>query len=246
MKPYTYLLKFKPDGRVYYGVRYSKDCDPSDLWVSYFSSCQKIWELIKEFGKDSFEFEIRKIFNSREAAIRWEEKVLHRLKAASSNKWINRNVSGAIFLTNEERLIHARKAGETKKKRFKEGSLVPWNKGKTLILTNDQLEKRRENGRKGKGKKKPKGFGEKISKIHLGKPKSLEHRNKLSETNKKMQMRQCQFCNKNMRANDYNLKYHENRCMLNPVNHKPCEVCGFPVKRKISRTCSYSCANKLT
>jgi len=36
--PYTYKLIFKPTGQYYYGVRYAKGCQPSDLWDKYFTS----------------------------------------------------------------------------------------------------------------------------------------------------------------------------------------------------------------
>jgi hypothetical protein len=41
--PYTYLIVFKVTGQVYYGVKYSKFCNPKQLGVKYFSSSSQFW-----------------------------------------------------------------------------------------------------------------------------------------------------------------------------------------------------------
>jgi hypothetical protein len=51
----------------------------------------------------------------------------------------------------------------------------------------------------------------------------------------------CQYCNK--QTNKANIKKHENFCYLNPINIKPCAVCGNPIKNKNATTCSHSCSN---
>jgi hypothetical protein len=53
--------------------------------------------LINEFGKDSFVVKIRKIFDDKMAAIRWENRVLTRLKAAKNPDWLNRSNGGPKF-----------------------------------------------------------------------------------------------------------------------------------------------------
>ena len=79
-QPYTYRIQFIPTGEYYYGVRFAKNCNPSDLWAKYFTSSKKIKSLIKKFGKDSFSFEIRKIFKNSNSAILWEHRVNIRTK----------------------------------------------------------------------------------------------------------------------------------------------------------------------
>lgn len=79
-QPFTYRVRFIPTGEYYYGVRYAKNCNPSDLWTKYFTSSKKVKNLIKKYGKDSFEYEIRKIFNTSEDAILWEHRVNSRTK----------------------------------------------------------------------------------------------------------------------------------------------------------------------
>src|ERR1017187_1744005 len=98
-KPYTYLLHHKPTDTFYYGVRWAKNCHPDEFWVKYFTSSEKLVPLYRTlFGDDSFEFEIRKVFETTKEALDWEYKVLRRLKVLKKpEKWLNRNVAGAIL-----------------------------------------------------------------------------------------------------------------------------------------------------
>jgi len=74
-QPFTYRIQFIPTGEYYYGVRYRKGCQPSDLWNKYFTSSKKVKNLIRKFGKDCFTIEIRKTFKYPEEAILWEHRV---------------------------------------------------------------------------------------------------------------------------------------------------------------------------
>ena len=102
MKPYTYLIRHKPTNRVYYGVRTANKHEPQeDLWHHYFTSSPKIQELIEETGQDSFDVEIRQVFESKEKAIAWETRVLRRCRVLEDERWINQNVAGYIVPTEE-------------------------------------------------------------------------------------------------------------------------------------------------
>ena len=105
MKPYTYLIKHIPTNRVYYGVRYQnvkkKIAIRDDLGTKYFTSCNKIKELIESDGWDSFEFEIRKTFDTPADAVAWETKVLTRMNVLRDDKWFNQNINGKIVLNAE-------------------------------------------------------------------------------------------------------------------------------------------------
>lgn len=87
--PYTYCLTFKPTGQRYYGARWAKGCHPTDLFKSYFTSSERISKMILENGKESFQYQIRKVFNSAEACRVWEQKVITRLRVSSNANWIN-------------------------------------------------------------------------------------------------------------------------------------------------------------
>lgn len=88
-KPYTYYLYHVPTGKKYYGVKFGKDADPSKFWTKYFSSSKEVKALREEYGDDSFIPEIRRTFNTAEAACKWEVKVLRKLKAGEREDWLN-------------------------------------------------------------------------------------------------------------------------------------------------------------
>lgn len=102
MKPYTYLIKHKPTNTVYYGFRSANKKEPqNDLWHDYFTSSPKVQSLIEQYGKNSFVTEIRKIFETKEAAVKWESTVLRRCKVLHDDRWINKNIAGYILHTVE-------------------------------------------------------------------------------------------------------------------------------------------------
>lgn len=116
--PFTYLLKFKPTGQLYYGSKYAKGCNPSQLWTTYFTSSKKIKELIKENGIDSFDFEIRKTFETREDAREWENRFLTKVRAAQSDLWLNQhNGAKKFFCRGHRGLVGHKQSEETKLKR---------------------------------------------------------------------------------------------------------------------------------
>jgi hypothetical protein len=95
-EPYTYIIKCIPENCFYYGVRYAKNCSPSDFWKTYFTSSKTVKEKIKLYGKESFIFEIRKVFSTKEQAILWETKVLTRLQVLKRNDFYNKTTNKAF------------------------------------------------------------------------------------------------------------------------------------------------------
>lgn len=90
--PYTYHIRCRETDQHYYGVRIAKNCSPSDLWVSYFTSSKTIKRLISLYGKDSFDVRVRRVFATKEDALVWEQKVLRRLKVLKREDWINSSI----------------------------------------------------------------------------------------------------------------------------------------------------------
>lgn len=89
--PFTYKLIFKPTGQYYYGVRWAKGCHPKDLWSIYFTSSKYVKQLIKEYGKDSFEYKVTKTFKNKKDASDWELKLLKKVNAKDNVKFINKS-----------------------------------------------------------------------------------------------------------------------------------------------------------
>ena len=129
MKPYTYLIRHRPTGKVYYGFRAANKVDPEqDLWHHYFTSSPKVQQLIAETGRDSFDVEIRRVFETKEQAVAWETRVLRRCHVLQDDRWINQNVAGYIVPTEESRKkisdFHRGKAkSEAHKDKIRQGNI---------------------------------------------------------------------------------------------------------------------------
>lgn len=112
-QPYTYLIRFKPTGQLYYGCSTSIGCSPDDLWVRYFTSSKIVKGLIAEHGADSFEIVSIKLHETREDALKWEELYLVSVQAAQSNLYLNKSNGAKNFVCNghtEETRIKMRKS----------------------------------------------------------------------------------------------------------------------------------------
>lgn len=48
--PYTYLVGWSQLNKFYYGVRFAKNCTPSDLFTTYFTSSSIVKQYILDYG----------------------------------------------------------------------------------------------------------------------------------------------------------------------------------------------------
>lgn len=88
MKPYTYLIGWSKEKKFYYGVRYSKKCNPNELWVKYFTSSKHVHKFKELYGEPDI-IQIRKVFITVDDARNWESKVLKRLNVVNRLDFIN-------------------------------------------------------------------------------------------------------------------------------------------------------------
>lgn len=89
----------------YYGVRYAKNCDPSDLFVTYFTSSRHVKKYIQECGNPDI-VEVRKTFtdpDSVKKALLHEHIVLRRLRASERTDYLNKTDNKAIAPENRGR-----------------------------------------------------------------------------------------------------------------------------------------------
>lgn len=182
--PYTYLIGWSKLDKWYYGVRFAKNCHPNELWKQYFSSSKHVTAYRKEHGEPDV-IQIRKTFESREQAHRWEGTVLRRLHRNTpfglNCKWLNRNAYPAIIY-DVHPLLGVPKSEESKLKQ----SLS--TKGRIGWIPSEEVKERRRQKMKQKWKN-----GEMVSldisrnPRMLGKKHSLESRQlmSLSQKNKK-------------------------------------------------------------
>lgn len=88
MTPFTYLIGWTKHNLYYYGARYAKDADVSQLMTTYMTSSKKVKAFIELNGMPDI-VEVRRTFTSVDACRLWEERVLKRMKVRTSEKWLN-------------------------------------------------------------------------------------------------------------------------------------------------------------
>lgn len=115
---YTYCIKFKPTGQVYYGSRCCKTAHPSEFWVSYFTSSKLVHSMIKAYGKDSFEYEIRRTFDNPKDAQLWERRVLSRMDAGRRQDFLNKSNGVAPILSGWKNPFYGRKHNDNTKEKM--------------------------------------------------------------------------------------------------------------------------------
>lgn len=115
---YTYCIKFLLTSQIYYGSRCAKGCHPDEFWKTYFTSSKLVKKLVEQYGKDSFEVQIRKIFNDNpKNAQEWERRVLKRIKAGEKPNFLNKSNGVAPILTGWKNPFYGKKhSDETRKK----------------------------------------------------------------------------------------------------------------------------------
>lgn len=86
--PFTYYLYWSDLDLHYYGVRYAIDCNPTELWTTYFTSSTYVKRLRKNYGDPDI-IQVRKRFDDPIQAKNWESKVLRRIKALDKMNWLN-------------------------------------------------------------------------------------------------------------------------------------------------------------
>lgn len=119
--PYTYRIGWTSTGMNYYGVRYAKDCYPSDLFVTYFTSSDYVAAYIKEHGHPDI-IEVRRAFTDEDRVNRarlHEHRVLKRMKVRSRDDYLNKSDGISWNLSPEEISIMVK---ESNKKRVEEGT----------------------------------------------------------------------------------------------------------------------------
>lgn len=94
---FTYLVINNVTGMFYYGAKYSEGCHPDDLWSNYFTSSKSVHADITKYGENSFSFQVRRVFELSEECLKWEYKVLRRIKAKDRSDCYNLTNGGGDF-----------------------------------------------------------------------------------------------------------------------------------------------------
>ena len=235
-KAYTYLLKFKPENKFYYGVRFKNvrlNRHPEDdFMIHYTTSSEQINNLIIEHGVDAFEWEIRKTFDTADQAIAWETKVLSRAKVLKrQNIWYNANVAGYKTPTPSGRKVisETHKDKPKSEEHKKNLSLSQKCKPKNYVQTEEH---RKLNSEANSGKNNPM-YGpcseERAANISAAKkaqqltaynkniPMTEAQKQKIRETKEKNKvMLTCEVCGKTMRQANFKQYDHGPVCKQRP------------------------------
>ena len=108
--PYTYLIGWPKQNKFYYGVRWAYGCTPNDLWNTYFTSSKYVRQFVAIHGDPDI-IQIRRVFDAKEKAIKWESKVLTRLNLRKNTKFLNMTTNRAIYNSPKSlaKMVHTRK-----------------------------------------------------------------------------------------------------------------------------------------
>jgi hypothetical protein len=93
MKPYTYVVGWSKHNKYYYGCRHAKVADPTDLWVSYFTSSNYVAVLRDMYGEPDV-VRIHKTFETPRECVNYERRIIRKL--INRPHFINMNVAGSI------------------------------------------------------------------------------------------------------------------------------------------------------
>ena len=96
---YVYFIAWSKLNLWYYGRRTAKNCDPSELFISYFTSSEYVKEIRELYG-DPDVIQIRRQFGEdHDACIKWESDVLRRMKVSSREDCLNKIASASHTTT---------------------------------------------------------------------------------------------------------------------------------------------------
>jgi hypothetical protein len=215
--PYTYLIGWSEHNKYYYGVRYAMNCNPNDLWLSYFTSSKHVKEFRKNHGEPDI-LEVRKTFKDAKSAIRWEENVLKRMNVLHRSDFLNKNISGAILLTDEmKELISKTNTGNKYwlGKKHTEETKIKMRRPKT------EEEKKNMSFSKQKNIEKTREVARKNGMIAAEKSKGISPSKEIAKRRAegkiglKYTKVQCPYCNK-LIANNTLKRWHGDNCKFNP------------------------------
>ena len=176
-QPFTYHIAWTEQDLHYYGVRYADQCNPTDLWTSYFTSSKVVAQLRADLGEPDV-IEVRRIFQDSDAAIDWENKVLRRLNVMESDTWVNRNINIAPRWHESHRQSHlhsvrGRKYSDNGKDKIKKVRILKWEDP----VYKESQSKAISKGMTGEAR-------EKIAEFQRGRTRSAEHKAKIVEIRK--------------------------------------------------------------
>ena len=221
-QPYSYLIGWSSENKWYYGCRYAKNCHPSDLWKTYFTSSKKVKEFYELHGEPDI-VKITKIFTNEKDVRLWEHKVLRRLKVIHRNDFLNQTDNIAI---SPEIQRGRPRSAKTKQILSEKAKLNFIGEGNPFYgkKHSEETKQKISNSKKGTkshlpmlGKKHSEETKQKISKACTGNKMPDSMKKKLSDQRKGVPRPkvQCPHCKK-IGATGLMHRWHFNNCKAKP------------------------------
>jgi hypothetical protein len=180
--PFTYIIGWSKHKKFYYGCKYAKNCQPSDLWTTYFTSSDYVKEFREENGEPDI-IKIHRTFTDKDSCILFEQQYLTKVDARNNLSFLNKTNGNKIACNDSEKARKtALKMVEERRHNFlkkEDGSSIGRNTQiKKVLQGNHHFQLNPPNrGRKFSEewkqklkKPKPSGFGEKMSRLQKGRP----------------------------------------------------------------------------
>lgn len=101
---YIYKITFSKTSQYYFGGRYSKKADPSELGETYFTTSSLVQNLLFTHGKDNVIFEVIEISNDKDACLAKECSLIneHRNEPLCLNRQWNEVTASKVSLGNKK------------------------------------------------------------------------------------------------------------------------------------------------
>lgn len=141
--PFTYIIGWSKLKKFYYGKKISKNCNPSDLWNTYFTSSKYVKGFRETWGEPDI-IKIHKTFpNNPLACTLYEDYYLSRINAKSNPHFLNKSNVGKLStsgMVTTKDILGDTHYVSVKDSRYLSGDLVPITTG--MILVKDENDKR--------------------------------------------------------------------------------------------------------
>jgi hypothetical protein len=131
--PYVYLIGWTSLNVWYYGSKTGKNAFPELFWKNYFTSSGEVKRIRLEHG-DPDVIKVRKTFKTNESALSWERKVIRRIGAVYSDKWLNKTEGGMLKFVKAYTKSGKSIVVSPDDFRFQSGEIFHYNKGYSLYV----------------------------------------------------------------------------------------------------------------
>lgn len=138
--PFTYIIGWSEHKKFYYGAKYAQNCQPSDLWSTYFTSSKVVNKFRKEYGEPDI-IKIHRTFTDSTSCLLFEHRYLSKIDARQNELFLNKSNGNKDFDTTGTLSVRDMDGNtfsvSVTDPKFLSGELVPISKGKITVKDKD-------------------------------------------------------------------------------------------------------------